>query len=145
MTQSGHPDYSDDHFMEPASLFLALESVNEKPGPFSVYTASELWTDEHTSEQMLAFHLNGEIDVSSRRTGFIDNSARWLQEHFELSNSSRLIDFGCGPGLYTSRIARLGAEVFGIDFSWPEAAVELDITKPFVDIGRIPVRHPSKP
>jgi trans-aconitate methyltransferase len=54
---------------------------------------------------MLAFHLDGEIDVSSRRTGFIDNSVRWLQEHFELSNSSRVIDFGCGPGLYTSRIA----------------------------------------
>lgn len=103
--------------MEPASLFLALESVSEKPRPFSVYTARELWTDEHTSEQMLAFHLDGEIDVSSRRTGFIDNSVRWLQEHFELSNSSRVIDFGCGPGLYTSRIARLGAEVFGIDFS----------------------------
>jgi cyclopropane fatty-acyl-phospholipid synthase-like methyltransferase len=117
MTQGGHSDWPDDDFMESASLFLALESVNEKPRPFSVYTASELWTDEHTSEQMLAFHLDGEIDVSSRRTGFIDNSVRWLQEHFDLSNSSRVIDFGCGPGLYTSRIARLGAEVFGIDFS----------------------------
>jgi 2-polyprenyl-3-methyl-5-hydroxy-6-metoxy-1,4-benzoquinol methylase len=96
--------------MEPASFFSALESVNEKPRPFSVYTASELWTDEHTSEQMLAFHLDGEIDMSSRRTGFIDNSVRWLNEHFELSKGSRVIDFGCGPGLYTSRIARLQKE-----------------------------------
>jgi len=103
--------------MEQASLYSALESVNEKPRPFSVYTASELWTDEHTSRQMLAFHLDGEIDVSSRRTRFIDNSVHWLKEHFELSESSRVIDFGCGPGLYTSRFARLGAEVIGIDFS----------------------------
>ena len=103
--------------MEPATFFSALESVNEKPRPYSVCTASELWTDEHTSEQMLAFHLDGEIDMSSRRTGFIDNSVRWLNEHFELSKGSRVIDFGCGPGLYTSRIARLGAEVFGVDFS----------------------------
>lgn len=103
--------------MEPAPLFRALESVNEKPPAFSVYTASELWRDKHTSEQMLAFHLDGEIDVSSRRTCFIDDSVRWLKEHFELSENSRVIDFGCGPGLYTSRFARLGAKVMGIDFS----------------------------
>jgi len=104
-------------FMESASAFSVLESVNRKPRPFSVYTASELWTDEHTSKQMLAFHLSGEIDVSSRRTSFIDNSVRWMEQHFELSGSSRVIDFGCGPGLYTSRFASLGAEVHGIDFS----------------------------
>ena len=103
--------------MESASVFSVLEAVNKKPRPYSVYTASELWTDAHTSEQMLAFHLNGEIDVSSRRASFIDNSVRWMKEHFELSGSSRVIDFGCGPGLYTSRFARLGAEVHGIDFS----------------------------
>ena len=103
--------------MEPASIFSVLESVHKKPRPFFVYTASELWTDVHTSEQMLAYHLNGEIDVSSRRTNFIDNSVRWMSDHFELSGSSRIIDFGCGPGLYTSRFARLGAEVCGIDFS----------------------------
>ena len=66
---------------------------------------------------MLAFHLDGEIDVSSRRTSFIDDSVGWLQKEFGLSEGSRIIDFGCGPGLYTSRLARLGAEVVGIDFS----------------------------
>ena len=103
--------------MDTESLFFILESANTKPAPFSVYTAKELWTDEHTSEQMLAFHLNGEIDVSSRRTRFIDDSVRWMTKCFDLSSNSRIIDFGCGPGLYTSRFARLGAEVFGIDFS----------------------------
>ena len=103
--------------MELTSLFSALESINKKPNPFSIYTARELWTDEHTSEQMLAFDLDGEVDVSSRRTSFIDSSARWMIERFALSESSRVIDFGCGPGLYTSRFARLGAEVVGIDFS----------------------------
>ena len=103
--------------MQPPPLFSILESANEKPPPFSVYTASELWTDEYTSGQMLAYHLNGEIDVSSRRTSFIDDSVRWMAERFELGEGSRIADFGCGPGLYTSRLARLGAEVHGIDFS----------------------------
>jgi SAM-dependent methyltransferase len=82
-----------------------------------VYTARELWTDEHTSEQMLAFHLDGKIDVSSRRESFINDSVRWLNDRFELSQGSKIIDFGCGPGLYASRLARLGAEVSGVDFS----------------------------
>ena len=103
--------------METESLFYILESANKKPAAFSVYTVKELWTDEHTSEQMLAYHLNGEIDVSSRRTRFIDDSVRWMTKCFDLSASSRIIDFGCGPGLYTSRFAHLGAEVCGIDFS----------------------------
>ncbi len=89
----------------------------EKPRPFSVYTAKDLWTDEHTSGQMLAHHLNGDVDISSRRTSFIDDSVRWMAEQFELSENSRVIDFGCGPGLYASRFARLGADVCGIDFS----------------------------
>ncbi len=103
--------------MESASLFSALESINRKPPPFSVYTARELWTDEHTSEQMLAFHLDGQIDISSRRESFIDDSVGWLTDRFDLSRGSRIIDFGCGPGLYASRLARLGAEVTGVDFS----------------------------
>ena len=103
--------------MKPASLFSFLELANEKPEPFAVYTAKELWTDEHTSAQMLAYHLNGEIDVSSRRTSFIDDSVRWMATRFGLTGESRIVDFGCGPGLYTSRLARLGADVHGIDFS----------------------------
>lgn len=57
------------------------------------------------------------MDVSSRRESFIDDSVRWLKDRLELSPGSRIIDFGCGPGLYTSRLARLGAEVCGVDFS----------------------------
>ena len=103
--------------MHAESLFSILESIEKKPRPFSVYTARELWTDEHTSEQMLAYHLDSEVDLSSRRTDFIDDSVRWLKERFDLGEGSRVIDFGCGPGLYASRLARLGAEVTGIDFS----------------------------
>ncbi len=98
-------------------MYIIIEAANEKPVAFSVYTARELWTDEHTSEQMLAYHLNGDIDVSSRRTSFIDDSVRWMTSCFDLSPNSRIVDFGCGPGLYTSRLAELGAAVYGVDFS----------------------------
>jgi hypothetical protein len=34
-------------------VFAELEKINARPEPFEFYTASDLWTDEHTSKQML--------------------------------------------------------------------------------------------
>jgi cyclopropane fatty-acyl-phospholipid synthase-like methyltransferase len=41
----------------------------------------------------------------------------WMVKHFDINSGSSIIDFGCGPGLYTSRFAKTGAKVTGIDFS----------------------------
>jgi cyclopropane fatty-acyl-phospholipid synthase-like methyltransferase len=98
-------------------MFYQLESINERPKPYEFYTAEELWADEHTSEQMLACHLNSEVDLSSRRGEFISRSVEWITAHFEVDSSTRIADFGCGPGLYASRLAGTGARVTGIDFS----------------------------
>ncbi len=103
--------------MDSDSLFRFLEAANVRPAVFSKYTARDLWTDEHTSRQMLAYHLNEDVDVSSRRGAFIDESTRWMVARFNLSAGSRIADFGCGPGLYSCRLARLQANVVGIDFS----------------------------
>ena len=53
-------------------MFEKLEKINERPKPFEFYTARDLWTDEHTSKQMLSLHLNEEIDVSSRNIAFVE-------------------------------------------------------------------------
>jgi 2-polyprenyl-3-methyl-5-hydroxy-6-metoxy-1,4-benzoquinol methylase len=98
-------------------MFEDLENINTRPEPFEFYTASDLWADEHTSEQMLAYHLNGDIDVSSRNTGFIDRSVEWITTTFNVGTGTKIADFGCGPGLYASRLAQRQAEVTGIDFS----------------------------
>jgi len=98
-------------------LFEKLEDINRRPEPFEFYTASDLWTDEHTSEQMLKFHLNEDIDVASRNAAFIDRSVEWMSSYFEIGAGTKIADFGCGPGLYTTRLARMQADVVGIDFS----------------------------
>jgi len=98
-------------------MFRQLQEINTRPAPFEQCTVADLWTDEHTSSQMLAFHLDGSVDLSSRNTEFIDRSARWIVSRFDLDQSKCVADFGCGPGLYTTRLAASGAAVTGIDFS----------------------------
>ena len=98
-------------------MYRELEELNSRPAPFSRYTAADLWTDEHTSSKMLTFHLDGTVDVSSRKTAFIDRSVAWIISRFGLGEGKSVADFGCGPGLYTTRLASSGAAVTGIDFS----------------------------
>jgi SAM-dependent methyltransferase len=97
--------------------FNSLEKIFSRPRPFEFYSAMELWNDSHTSQQMLAYHLNPDVDISSRNSAFIDRSVRWIVSRFSIGPGSRIADFGCGPGLYTARLARGGAKVTGIDFS----------------------------
>lgn len=98
-------------------MFEELKNINKRPKPFECYTAEDLWTNEHTSEQMLQYHLNEDVDLSSRKASFIDASVNWIAAHFEIDDQTRIADFGCGPGLYASRLARRKAQVTGIDFS----------------------------
>jgi len=82
-------------------MFEELEKINRRPDPFEFYTAIDLWIDEHTSKQMLSFHLNEAIDVSSRNAEFINRSAEWIVSEFKIGRDTKIADFGCGPGLYT--------------------------------------------
>jgi 2-polyprenyl-3-methyl-5-hydroxy-6-metoxy-1,4-benzoquinol methylase len=98
-------------------MFKELKEINSRPAPFQYYTAIELWANEHTSKKMLEYHLNESIDVSSRKMSFIQRSVGWIVSHFGVDNKTEIADFGCGPGLYTTRLAECGATVTGIDFS----------------------------
>ena len=66
--------------------FELLEEINHRPKPFEHYTASDLWTDEHTSKQMLSCHLNDDIDLSSRKISFIDRSVDWIVSAFQVAD-----------------------------------------------------------
>ncbi len=98
-------------------MFKELKEINTRPALYQFYTADELWANEHTSKQMLEYHLNESIDVSSRNKRFIERSVEWIVAHFGVDKSTEFADFGCGPGLYTNRLAERGAIVTGIDFS----------------------------
>jgi 2-polyprenyl-3-methyl-5-hydroxy-6-metoxy-1,4-benzoquinol methylase len=106
-----------DIFHKEIAVFDQLEDINTRPEPFQFYTAEALWTDEHTSKKMLEFHLNESVDLSSRNTAFINRSTAWIVSRFDVKGNTNIADFGCGPGLYSIRLAKEKANVTGIDFS----------------------------
>jgi SAM-dependent methyltransferase len=98
-------------------MYKALNNLNLKPKAYQFYTAESLWTDPHRAGQMLSYHLNSDIEAASRSSEFIDRSVAWMVKYFDLNSQSKVVDFGCGPGLYCSRFARQHIDITGIDFS----------------------------
>lgn len=97
--------------------FSLLHDFMTRPAVFSRSTAKSLWTDPYRAAQMLAFHLDDSVELSSRSRSTIDRSSAWLSDRFLIGAGTRVLDLGCGPGLYAERLARTGAEVIGVDFS----------------------------
>ena len=97
-------------------MYQQLLEFSRRPEPFSRYTTDLLWTDPHIGRRMLAYHLDPEIDAASRRAATIDATVDWLDRSFGLAGR-RVLDLGCGPGLYATRMAAGGADVTGLDFS----------------------------
>jgi len=102
---------------EPQDLYETLERIGHKPEVYSRHTVSALWSSPDISEMMLTYHLDTEVDLASRRVEFVERSFDWITQKFQLTEASRVIDLGCGPGLYTNRLARRGAQVTGVDIS----------------------------
>jgi 2-polyprenyl-3-methyl-5-hydroxy-6-metoxy-1,4-benzoquinol methylase len=73
------------------------------------------WSDPDFSRRMLKGHLTEAHDRASPRSERIGRHV-WIHEVILSSQPSRVLDIACGPGLYSSRLARLGHECTGIDF-----------------------------
>jgi SAM-dependent methyltransferase len=93
-----------------------LRDLQQPPAPF---TPGEplFWDDPHISAQMLAFHLDPNTDAASRSPETIDHMVAWITATTGLQPGAAVLDLGCGPGLYASRLACLGFHVTGVDYS----------------------------
>jgi SAM-dependent methyltransferase len=94
----------------------ALERALARPEPFAPHDAP-FWDDPHIGRQMLAAHLDPATDAASRRPETIDRTVDHLVDALGLGEGDRLLDLGCGPGLYARRLAARGVAVTGIDLS----------------------------
>jgi SAM-dependent methyltransferase len=75
------------------------------------------WNDPHISGEMLKAHLDPNTDAASRRPEMIDQTVSWLISHLGLKPGDKLLDLGCGPGLYCERFHDHGLVVTGMDYS----------------------------
>lgn len=75
------------------------------------------WDDPDFSRRMLQEHLTQAHDAASRRISIIEQQVAWIHAQVLASQPANVLDLGCGPGLYTERLARLGHRCTGIDFS----------------------------
>lgn len=75
------------------------------------------WHEPAFSKRMLEEHLSQSHDLASRRSERIDGHVSWIDGEILSHRPSRILDLGCGPGLYSERLARLGHECVGIDYS----------------------------
>ena len=98
------------------SIYALLQAQMMRPAPFDRFDTTVLWTDPHISACMLEHHLDPGSDISSRGADKIDGIIGWLDRDLTLSGK-RVLDLGCGPGLYARRMADRGAIVTGVDFS----------------------------
>ncbi|MFQ7234785.1 MAG: class I SAM-dependent methyltransferase [Enterococcus hulanensis] len=84
-----------------------------------------IWLDAHLAPNMLAAHLDTEFDGATRNAEYINQSMKWLIETCPVQDFPKLLDLGCGPGIYAEKFVEAGYQVKGIDFS----ALSIDYAK----------------
>jgi SAM-dependent methyltransferase len=75
------------------------------------------WHEPGFSRRMLEEHLSQQHGLASRRLDTIDRQVSWIDDEILSHRPSRVLDLGCGPGLYAERLSRLGHQCVGIDYS----------------------------
>lgn len=97
-------------------LLESLAGCFQKPALFEP-GEERFWDDPHISRSMLAAHLDPGHDAASRRPETIERTVAHLLSSGMLKPGDRLLDLGCGPGLYAEKWKRNGIDVTGIDIS----------------------------
>jgi len=95
-----------------------MEIIQRNPKPEPWAEGEKIpWDEPGFSHRMLREHLSQEHDWASRRAVTIQKHVDWIHREVLQGRSGRILDLGCGPGLYTSQLAKRGHECVGVDYS----------------------------
>ena len=94
---------------------MNLYEYIERPEAYA--QSPSIWTDPHIARQMLLAHLSDDNDAASYASHRRERICQWLRDQLHLSPGMKLMDLGCGPGLYAQWFAQRGLDVLGMDIS----------------------------
>lgn len=99
-------------------VFMKIKELLKTAQKPEIYTqgTAVMWVDEYISTQLLETHLNPDIELASRKKATIASTVEWILQRVPGDRLS-ILDLGCGPGLYTEKLAENGHKVTGMDFS----------------------------
>lgn len=93
-----------------------LLEIAKGPEPFEEGT-NQIWLDPDRAEFVLKAHFDENIPGGSRESRFIEETIDFINEIAPVEKYKKVIDLGCGPGLYSQHLALKGYEVVGVDFN----------------------------
>ncbi len=97
---------------------ILQDIVNRNPVPQAWGEGDHFpWDDPYFSARMLEMHFDQSHDLASRRFPAIDSHVAFIHGTILGERPSDILELGCGPGFYLSRLARLGHRCAGIDKS----------------------------
>ena len=84
------------------------------------------WHDPEFSKRMLKEHLSQDHDAASRQLTTIEKHVSWIHNVLLSRMPTKVLDLGCGPGLYTHQLSKLGHRCVGIDYAPASIAYAID-------------------
>ena len=88
--------------------------ILQNPDPFQEGTLT-LWSDSYIAKNVIKKHLDGTIDSGSRKASTIRKTVDWIRN--SNPNAERILDVGCGPGLYAPLFEEYDLTYEGFDIS----------------------------
>ena len=95
--------------------FKKLSEILKKPPLYEPGDAM-MWTDPYISKQLLKMHLDPEFDSATRKPESIRRTLNFIKGYCK-NPAMQILDLGCGPGIYTKKLAEDGHHVTGMDIS----------------------------
>ena len=71
-----------------------------------------IWTDEYIGKNLLKAHLDESDDAASRKKESRLETINWIS--YFIKPNSKILDLGCGTGLYSFEFGKLGHKVYGM-------------------------------
>ncbi|MEC3849405.1 class I SAM-dependent methyltransferase [Bacillus velezensis] len=93
-----------------------LLELAKNPEPFEEGT-QEVWLDPDRAELVLNSHFDENIPGGSKGSSFVDETVDFITKIAPVECNNKIIDLGCGPGLYSQNLALKGYNVTGVDYN----------------------------